>query len=437
MFLGVPGRDEPGRHGADPERSSRAARAASVRCAGPVVTANLPDVRARGAAARRVTITGTGFVARRDGDDRRRGRDGRQRRERDDDHGDDGRARGRPRRRDREERAARATRPWRPTRTERRADARRPPSPTGPPPRRRTRTSARPRRHRPDGLRPPDTHVDPHADRHADRHPDPDATSTPTRTPTPTPGRAHRHAHAHAHADADADRPTTPTFTPTITPTRTPTATPGTPPPTAPTPTPTRTPTFTRTADTTPTPDADPTATRGRRRRPRHAADPGAASPRSRPAGSSTRATRRVPSAGPRLPPERSRTFTLAGSCGVPAGAKAVSANVTVVEPRRGRRSGRLSRDARVRLRSASTICFRAGPHAGEQRAAPLSRGRDGARLVRNNAPGRAQPHPGRERLLPGRARADHARGSLGAAGLARQVGPHARARCPARSRGG
>lgn len=183
--------------------------------------------------------------------------------------------------------------------------------------------------------------------------------ATPTPTPTPTATRTATRTLTPTSAPTG-----TPTATPTDTPTRTPTATPtrtstpsATPTPTAtPAVTPTLTPTATFTATTTPTrtftatTTSTPTPTRTQTPTPA----PGTPIPTPTPTPTPTRTltpsggavlftltpcraldTRNAtgPLGGPALGGGVSRTFTLAGVCGIPAGARVVSANVTVVNP--------------------------------------------------------------------------------------------------------
>ena len=221
----------------------------------------------------------------------------------------------------------------------------------------------------------------------------------PTPTPTPT---------------ATATRTYTPTITPTLTPTatatptQTPTFLPGTPTPT-PTLTPTATRTFTATATRTPTPTTlptppPPTPTLTPTRTP-------TPTPTPTPLGATTFFTltpcRLVdtrgaagPLGGPALGAGASRTFTLIGSCGVPAGTQTVSANVTIVSPAA---AGDLViyPATLVSPPAVSTVSFRAGTDAGEQRAPlpferrhrPRDRAEQHERL--------AEPRPRRERVLP------------------------------------
>ncbi|MCM3875474.1 MAG: zinc-dependent metalloprotease, partial [Thermoanaerobaculia bacterium] len=166
-------------------------------------------------------------------------------------------------------------------------------------------------------------------------------TPTPTRTPTATSTRTPTSTPSPAPTPTATASPTlTPTRTPTLTPTRTttpatPSATPTVTPTATPSGTPTRTPTVTRTSTATstatpvpptPTPTATPTFTPPVGLRlftlaPCRAVD-----------------TRNAagPLGGPALGAGASRTFTLAGACGIPLAARVVSANVAVVNPTAG-----------------------------------------------------------------------------------------------------
>ncbi|HEY3349678.1 MAG TPA: M12 family metallo-peptidase [Thermoanaerobaculia bacterium] len=196
----------------------------------------------------------------------------------------------------------------------------------------------------------------------------------PTPTPTPT---------------ATATRTSTPTITPTLTPTatatpiQTPTFLPGTP---TPTPTATRTP-----APTTPPPPPPPTPT------PTPTVTP-TRTPTPTPLGATTFFaltpcrlvdTRNVagPLGGPALGGAASRTFTLIGSCGVPAGTQTVSANVTIVSPAA---AGDLViyPATLVSPPAVSTVSFRAGTTRANNAHLFLSGDGTGRVTVRNNTNG-------------------------------------------------
>ena len=198
----------------------------------------------------------------------------------------------------------------------------------------------------------------------------PTPTPTPTQTATPT---------------------TTPTITPTVTPTatatstQTPTFQPGTP-----TPTPTLTPT--RTSTPTATPTVTPTLTRT------PTPVPATPTPTPTPIGATTFFTitpcRLVdtrnaagPLGGPALGGGASRTFTLIGSCGVPAGTQTVSANVTIVSPAAG---GDLVifPATLVSPPAVSTVSFRAGRTRANNGHLFLSSDGTGRVTVRNNTNG-------------------------------------------------
>ncbi len=224
--------------------------------------------------------------------------------------------------------------------------------------------------------------------------------STPTPTPTPTPTR-------------------TPTVTPTATATRTPTATPiltATPTPSS---TATRTPTFTATRTTTPAPPsptstATPTATRSGTptRTPTATATRTVTpvlqtpTPTPTPTRSATLAppvasmlftltpcraldTRNAtgPLGGPALGGGASRTFTLQGACGIPAGARVVSANVTVVNP--AATGDLVIYPATLATPPpTSTISFRIGSTRANNAHLSLSADGTGRVVVKNNAAG-------------------------------------------------
>jgi hypothetical protein len=182
-------------------------------------------------------------------------------------------------------------------------------------------------------------------------------TYTPTRTPTPTPGSTTPTA-------TPTPTPTrTPTATATRTPTATPTPTPGPPPPTA---TPTRTPTR------TPTATATPPGTRFYALAPCRAADTRGAN---------------GPLGGPAIGAGGARTFALAGVCGVPAAARAVSANITVVSPAVG--GDLIAYPASLSgPPAASTISFRIGVTRANNALLGVSADGSASVAVKNNAAG-------------------------------------------------
>jgi hypothetical protein len=214
-------------------------------------------------------------------------------------------------------------------------------------------------------------------------------TVTPTVTPTATPTRTATPTSTGTSTPTATPVPTatptllpTATFTATPTPTRTFTATP------TPTPTPTRTqtPTFapgtpTPTPTRTPTPTPTPTPT---------------ATPASQ-AGTTffTLAPCRVvdtrnatgPLGGPALGAGASRPFTLTGTCGIPAAAAVVSANVTVVNPSA---SGDLVvYPATLAIPPpTSTISFRIGSTRANNAQLLLSSDGSGRVVAKNNAAG-------------------------------------------------
>ncbi len=150
-----------------------------------------------------------------------------------------------------------------------------------------------------------------------------------------------------------------PTPTPTPTPTRTPT----------PPPTPTRTPTPPPGA--TPTPTPVPVATTFHPLTPCRLLD-----------------TRNAagPLGGPRLSGGGLRTFTLAGTCGVPAAARAISANVTAVNPLA--QGDLIVFPAGIAAPNASTISFRAGKTRANNALITLSADGTGRVTVKNNSAG-------------------------------------------------
>jgi hypothetical protein len=200
--------------------------------------------------------------------------------------------------------------------------------------------------------------------------PTPTPTATRTRTPTSTPT-----ATAVPSATATSTRTATPTptrtFTLTATPTPTPTRT-AAPTPVPGTPTPTPTPTPTRTATPTPTATRAPLATTFFPLAPCRLVD-----------------TRNAAGAlgGPALGAGTSRTFTLAGSCGIPAAAQTVSANVTIVGPAAG--GDVLVYPATLAAPpTASTVSFRSGRTRSNNALLALSGDGAGRVTARNGAAG-------------------------------------------------
>jgi len=212
------------------------------------------------------------------------------------------------------------------------------------------------------------------------------ATQTPTLTATPTSTPTWSATRTPTLAATSTATPTASTTqTPTFTATRT--TTPATPSPTStstPTATPSGSPTVTATATRTVTPVLPtPTATQTPTLTP--------------PAGfvlftlAPCRAldTRNAagPLGGPALGGGASRTFTLAGACGIPAGARVVSANVTVVNPAAG--GDLVVYPATLAAPpSASTISFRIGSTRANNAHLLLASDGTGRVVVKNNASG-------------------------------------------------
>jgi len=146
------------------------------------------------------------------------------------------------------------------------------------------------------------------------------ATAMPTITPTPTRTRT---------ATATATETETPTPTPSITPTPigTATATPSR----TPSSTPTNTPTATRTP--TPTPTATPTPTPFGTPPPTPTPNPASAYFTVPPCRLIDTRKPDAPLAGPALVAGATRDFVVAGTCGIPSSARAISVNVTVTAP--------------------------------------------------------------------------------------------------------
>ncbi len=197
-------------------------------------------------------------------------------------------------------------------------------------------------------------------------------TATPTFTGTPTPTRTPTTTPTFTGTSTPTPGPGTPTMTPTITPTRTPTPTvtptqTSTPPPPTPTPTPSATPT------PTPTPTGSPSLGTGLYPlAPCRAID-----------------TRNAngPLGGPALSGSASRTFSLTGVCGIPAWARAVSANVAVVNPTA---AGDLTIYPATLLVAppTSTISFRSGRNRANNAILTLASDGTGRVVVKNNAMG-------------------------------------------------
>jgi hypothetical protein len=167
----------------------------------------------------------------------------------------------------------------------------------------------------------------------------------------------------------------TPTLTPTWTPT--PTSTPTPPPGATLTPTPTRTPTSTptRTPTMTPTPTATVPALSGTRLFP---LTPCRVLDTRNPNG---------PLGGPAIGGSSQRVFTLPPACGIPLAAKAVSANVTVVNPV-AQGDLVIYPATLVTAPNASTISFRAGRTRANNVQLLLSTDGTGRITVKNNAAG-------------------------------------------------
>jgi hypothetical protein len=188
--------------------------------------------------------------------------------------------------------------------------------------------------------------------------PTPTPTSTPTRTATPTP-------------------------TLILTPTRTltPTSTPTPPPGATSTPTPTRTPT------PTPTRTATTTPTRTATRTPTVPAVSGTLLYTLTPCRVLDTRNPSGPLGGPALGGSSQRTFTFPPACGIPSGAKAVSANVTVVNP--GAQGDLVIYPATlVTAPNATTISFRTGRMRANNAMLLLSADGTGRITVKNNAAG-------------------------------------------------
>jgi fibronectin type 3 domain-containing protein len=90
------------------------------------------------------------------------------------------------------------------------------------------------------------------------------------------------------------------------------------------------------------------------------------------------------PAGGPALQPGQTRTFLLAGSCGIPAAAKALSVNMTVVSPTAGGNLSLFPADQAAPI--ASSINFQAGQNRANNALISLSAG--GAIQVQSNTGG-------------------------------------------------
>jgi Metallo-peptidase family M12 len=92
------------------------------------------------------------------------------------------------------------------------------------------------------------------------------------------------------------------------------------------------------------------------------------------------------PFGGPALPGSGSRTFTVTGACVVPASAKAVSSNVTVVNPLG--QGDLVAYPAGIAGPLASTVSFRAGKTRANNAQIMLSQDGTGRIVVQNNSAG-------------------------------------------------
>ena len=93
------------------------------------------------------------------------------------------------------------------------------------------------------------------------------------------------------------------------------------------------------------------------------------------------------PLGGPALGGGASRTFTLAGACGIPATAKVVSANITVVNPAAG--GDLVVYPATLAAPpAASTVSFRIGSTRANNAHLVLASDGTGRVIVKNNAAG-------------------------------------------------
>jgi hypothetical protein len=93
------------------------------------------------------------------------------------------------------------------------------------------------------------------------------------------------------------------------------------------------------------------------------------------------------PLGGPAIGGSSQRTFTLPPACGIPSGAKSVSANVTVVNP--GAQGDLVIYPATLVIApNASTISFRAGRTRANNAQLLLSVDGTGRITVKNNAAG-------------------------------------------------
>jgi hypothetical protein len=212
----------------------------------------------------------------------------------------------------------------------------------------------------------------------------PTMTSTPTSTPTGAPTVTSTPTSTPTGAPTVTPTPTsTPTGTPTAT--STPTSTPtGAPTVTStPTSTPTWTPTMTSTPTSTPTPvlpTTTPTPT------PTPTPTGGALFFALTPCRILDTRYAAAPLGGP-IGAGASRTFTLTGTCGVPADAKTLAVNITVVSP--AAKGDLIAYPATLSAPpTASTISFRSGTTRANNAHLALSADGTGRVTVRNNATG-------------------------------------------------
>ena len=94
------------------------------------------------------------------------------------------------------------------------------------------------------------------------------------------------------------------------------------------------------------------------------------------------------PYGGPALPPEAERVFVLAGQCGVPTSARAVSVNLTVTQP--GADGVLRAFPGNAVPSAASVLAFRAGRTRANNALLMLSSSGTGAVTVRNDSNGTA-----------------------------------------------
>ena len=91
---------------------------------------------------------------------------------------------------------------------------------------------------------------------------------------------------------------------------------------------------------------------------------------------------------GPVLPPNSERVFVMAGRCGVPAGAKAVSVNVTVTQPAAAGVFRLFPGDGEAS--NATALSFAAGRTRANNAILMLSSSGSGTLTVRNDSAGTA-----------------------------------------------